>query len=434
MVDYTGMGTGARGRWWLGRHIVILTLGTRGDVQLYVALGVGLQAAGYRVTIAAGHRFKSFVTEYGLGYADSEADFPDIVQTKEGRSALGDSGAALRPLREVAPMVRRVLDQEWEAAQGADALIYHPKALGGYHIAERLGIPGFLGAPFPAFTPTRAFPNLFLPGSMNLGGPLNRASYGLFIYLALAPYRPIINAWRRDVLGLPPHPMLAGDIILGSKAIPKLYCYSAHVIPTPDDWDAASVVTGYWFLDHAAHWQPPPGLVDFLAAGPPPVYVGFGSMASRDPRETTMAVLAALEATGQRGVLATGWGGMAASEMPESAFLVDAVPHDWLMPQVAAVVHHGGAGTTAAGLRAGKATIICPFFGDQRWWGQRVYALGVGPKPMPQQRLTTARLTTALRRVLADDDMRERAAALGAKIRAENGIARAVEVIGAHLD
>ena len=415
------------------KHIVILTLGTRGDVQLYVALGVGLRTAGYRVTIAAGHRFKSFITEYGLEYADSEADFPDIMQSKGGRTALGDSGAALRPLREVAPIVRRVLDQEWEAAQGADAIVYHPKALGGYHIAERLGIPGFLGAPFPAFTPTRAFPNLFLPGGVNLGGPLNHASYGLFIYLALAPYRGIINGWRKEVLGLPPHPMLAGDILLGSQRVPKLYCYSAQVIPTPGDFDAASIVTGYWFLEHAAHWQPPPGLAEFIAAGQKPIYVGFGSMASHNPRETTHAVLTALRATGQRGVLATGWGGMAASEMPDNAFLVDSVPHDWLFPQMAAVVHHGGAGTTAAGLRAGKATVICPFFGDQSFWGRRVYDLGVGPKPMPQQRLTTARLVAGIRAVTTDRGMQDRAHALGERIRAEDGVARAVEVIRAKL-
>lgn len=413
--------------------ITVLTLGTHGDMQPYVALGVALRHAGHTVTIAAGKRFAPFITGYGLGYARSEIDFPDIFQSREARAALGHADKQVHSLREVAPVLRRVLDQEWEAARDADALIYHPKAFGGYHIAEKLGVPGFMCVPFPAFSPTSAFPNLYLSVSVNLGSFLNLASYGAFIRLATMPYWRVINRWRQETLGLPPRSLLADYLRQGGRPVTRLYCYSPLVIPTPADWSASSVATGYWFLDHPGDWQPSAALVRFLAAGPPPVYVGFGSMIGRDPARTTAIVLAALRRAGQRGVLARGWGGLDAGDVGDDMCVVDAVPHDWLFPRVAATVHHGGAGTTAAALRAGVPSVICPFFGDQPFWGRRIHALGVGPEPMPQKDLTVARLGDAIHRAATDREMRCRAADLGAAIRAENGVERAVGIINARL-
>jgi UDP:flavonoid glycosyltransferase YjiC (YdhE family) len=193
------------------------------------------------------------------------------------------------------------------------------------------------------------------------------------------------------------------------------------------------VVTGYWFLDAPIGWQPSPELVAFLDSGPTPVYVGFGSMAFHDVARQTTIVLQALQLTGQRAIVATGWGGLKSEEAPASILVVDAVPHDWLFPRVAAVVHHGGAGTTGAGLRAGKPTVVCPFVGDQTFWGRRVAALGVGPQPIPQWRLTAERLAEAIQCAVTDEGIRQRAAALGATIRAENGLEYAVTYIKNHL-
>jgi sterol 3beta-glucosyltransferase len=215
--------------------------------------------------------------------------------------------------------------------------------------------------------------------------------------------------------------------------VPILYPYSAHLLPVPSDFPPHAHVTGYWFLDHAAAWQPDPALVQFLEAGAPPVYIGFGSIGGRGGQQRTSIILDALEQSGQRGLLASGWGGLNASDLPAHVFMVESVPHDWLFPQVAAVVHHGGAGTTAAGLRAGKPTIICPFFGDQPFWGRLVYQRGVGPQPIPQNRLTADRLAAAIKTAVEDQAMQQRAADLGAKIRAEDGIARAIQIIGAML-
>jgi sterol 3beta-glucosyltransferase len=201
------------------------------------------------------------------------------------------------------------------------------------------------------------------------------------------------------------------------------------VVPTPQDWHPATFATGYWFLDQESHWQPSAALVDFLNAGEPPVYVGFGSMPATDPQAKARLVIEALEKAGQRGILASGWGGLKADALPEHVLMIDQAPHDWLFPRVKAVVHHGGAGTTAAGLRAGKPAVICPYFGDQPFWGQRVYALGVGTEPIPQKKLTADNFASAIRTAVSDAEMQRRAAALGEKIRAENGVARAVSII-----
>jgi sterol 3beta-glucosyltransferase len=184
-------------------------------------------------------------------------------------------------------------------------------------------------------------------------------------------------------------------------------------------------MTGYWFLDRGKGWRPPAELDAFLEDGPPPVYVGFGS-AAPDPEGARAAALAALGRLGLRGVLATGRRGTAGSGIME----IEGAPHDWLFPRMAAVVHHGGAGTTAEGLRAGKPTAVCPSnFGDQLFWGRRVRALGVGPEPVPQKKLTVERLTTAIRAVTENESIRRRVARLGKMIRAEDGVARAVEIL-----
>ncbi len=190
-------------------------------------------------------------------------------------------------------------------------------------------------------------------------------------------------------------------------------------------------MTGYWFLDAAADWTPPAALMKFLNSGKPPVYIGFGSMGSRKPAATAALVLAALDRSGQRGILLSGWGGLSQANLPDTVLMVESIPHSWLFPRMAAVVHHGGAGTTAAGLRAGVPSIVIPFFGDQLFWGQRVAKLGVGTAPIPRKQLTVELLAQAIDRAVTDPVMIRQAANLGAKIQAEDGIAHAVAVIHA---
>lgn len=410
--------------------VAILTLGSRGDVQPYVALGRGLQAAGHDVILATAAQFEQFVTGNGLPFAPLDPAFLELTETQAGRAAFEKRSAGLSLFKQVMPIFRRVLDECWAAAQGADAVVYHVKALAGYHIAEKLGVPAFVAMALPV-APTRAFANPILPA--RLPAFANRWSFALNS-AGKAPFMGVINEWRQKTLGLPPRGRFASEAALpGRGPVPVLHAYSEQVVPRPADWPPHVAVTGYWFLDGGAEWQPPAALQAFLEGGPPPVYVGFGSMTSADPAARARLIVDALQAAGRRGVVAAGWAGLRAGDLPATIHLIDQAPHDRLFPHMAAVVHHGGAGTTAAGLRAGKPTVVLPFFGDQPFWGGRVHALGAGPAPIPQKRLTVDGLAAAIRQAATDPGMRAAAERLGAAIRSEDGVGNAVRFIEAQM-
>jgi sterol 3beta-glucosyltransferase len=407
-------------------QIVILTVGSRGDVQPYIALGAGLAAHGHEVTIATSAGFAPLVAGRGLRHVPLQADFLELVQTPEGKAALS-GGNPLRLMRAIGPMLRRMLDECWEAAQGADLVLYHPKSLAGPHVAEKLGVPALLAHPVPMFTPTGAFAHPVILAGRNLGRALNRLTYRLFDVALDASYLGLVNAWRRERLGLP-----RADTGLAGRPVATLYGYSRHLLPPPTDWGEHVAVTGFWYLDQSGGWQPPEHLVRFLEAGPPPVYVGFGSMAGKDAPRLTAVVLDALRHAGRRAVVATGAGGLRVDSPPEHVLVLDSVPHDWLFPRVAAVVHHGGAGTTGAALRAGVPQLICPFIADQPFWGRLVSDRGLGPAPIPQRRLTATSLADAL--VTADRELtRARAAEIGRLVREEDGVGAAVQVVERYL-
>ncbi|MFY9823503.1 MAG: glycosyltransferase [Thermoanaerobaculia bacterium] len=409
--------------------IRILTAGSRGDIDPFLALAVGLQQAGHEVAMWVPPIFEPRVTKRGIPYAAPQGggqDFAAIQPSQEnalkmlqddGRQALGE-----------------MLEATWLACQDAEALIYHATVISGPHIAEKLGIPRFAAIQPPILTPTGAFP---CPLSLKPAGDAagNRASYREVLDLLAAPVRELVDQWRVDSLGLPPrrpedHPFLAAD----GLACPVMYCCSPLLVPRPGDWPENTLATGFWLLPGSPTWQPSFALLDFLAQGPPPVYVGFGSMAGGDAKALADTVVEALAVTGQRGVLASGWGGLEPGSIDSrDVFVVREVPHEWLFPQMAAVVHHGGASTTGAGLRAGKPTVICPFRGDQPFWGRRVHDLGAGPEPIPRHQITAENLAAAIQAAAGDPGMARQAAGLGEQLRREDGVANAVAFIGAHL-
>ncbi|MHB1355529.1 MAG: glycosyltransferase [Anaerolineae bacterium] len=414
-------------------RIVIIASGSRGDVEPYVALGVGLQKAGHGVRLVTHENYQSFVTSYGLEFWPIAGNVQDIAGSPEMRALL-DKGKFLAILSYMAKEAERgavaLSEAGLAACQGSDLIL---GGFGGLFIgaalAEKFNIPLLLAYYIP-FTPTRAYPSFTLPRTPSwFGGALNRLSYHITRQVMWQSFRAADTRARKQVLGLPTAPMLGPYKALQQQHLPTIYGYSPSVIPPPSDWDADTHVTGYWFLDPPADWVAPQPLVDFLQAGPPPVYVGFGSMGNRNPEQTTALIVQALAQTRQRGIIQSGWSGLRAASLPDSVYMLDACPFAWLFPQVAAVVHHGGAGTTSAGLRAGVPAVVVPFFGDQPWWGQRVFDLGVGPQPIPQRKLSVERLAQAIHTAVTDQAMRQRAAELGAKIRAEDGVARAVEVV-----
>jgi sterol 3beta-glucosyltransferase len=407
--------------------ICILTIGTRGDVQPYIALAVGLKEVGHEVTIATLSEYQSLVEQYGLKHTALRGDFLKAAQTADKNSS-PQRGNPLRLIRQYQAMAKDTLADEWASAKDTEVFIYNPAAIGAFDIADKLGVPAFAAFPAPLYTPTREFPSPFFP-FRNLG-PFNKTSHKFFAKLAPAMFRGSINAWRREVLGLTP---AKTESMLRGKPIPTLYAYSDVVIPRPADWDRSAIVTGYWFLDAPKEWRPDPALVRFIANGPAPVYVGFGSMSMFGEANNLGLVAEALRIAGQRGIVTRGDGHANAGDIPDHIFMVDALPHDWLFPKMAAVVHHGGAGTTGASLRAGIPTVICPFVGDQSFWGRRVATLGVGPSPVPIRKLTVQNLATAIKATVTDELMQQRALALGEILRTENGVGRAVEIIQSYL-
>ena len=419
-------------------RIVIPTTGSLGDVQPYVALGLGLQRAGHRVRVATHADFESFVRGQGVEFFPLEGNSRTLHCEEEGRKMVQVGRNPFAFLRYFGGLRRRLMHRlmarSFRASEDADALVATGTAVViGHSVAEKLGIP-VCSAYLQPMGPSRFLANSLLPhlpSWVPMGAVYNLASHylvGEFLWQLL---RSSINRARQEILGLPPLGVLGPLGLTHHK--PVLHAYSPAVIPRPPDWGANNHLTGYWFLGGPSGWKPPARLLDFLASGPAPVFVGFGSMSERHPEQMTDLIVRALRRTRQRGVLLTGWGGLGRANHSDQVFLMEAAPHDWLFPRMAAVVHHGGAGTTAAGLRAGVPSVVVPYMADQPFWGRRVYELGLGPRPIPRHELTAERLAAAIQVAVHDAGMRQRAAALGRRLRAEDGVARAVEVIEDHL-
>ncbi len=412
--------------------ITLLASGTRGDVQPYLALGIGLRQAGFEVRIATHATFANFVASTGLTMAPLAENPSDWFARPGGEYALRfDWRHPLRHLyatlaywRAVRPALMRLLQSAWQAAQGSDLLIIGLPTLWGAAIARTLHIE-YVQCLLQPLTPTRAFPSPLLPFSFSLGGTYNRWTHRFVARMLWLAWRGVLNQWYRQVLHLRPEPVLPPlDDAL------TLYGFSAHVIPPPDDWSSESI-TGYWFLPESSNWRPPTTLEKFLKAGTPPVYIGFGSIRVYEQTKTLEIILRALSSTGLRAVLSTSHNFGQAS-LPANVFPITDVPHSWLFPQMSALVHHGGAGTTAAGLRAGVPTIVVPLAVDQFFWGRRIAELGVGTRPIPQPTLTENRLRDALIQATSDSTMQKHARLLAERIAKEDGVARAVELICEH--
>ena len=416
-------------------RVLLSTYGSRGDVEPFLALGLGLAAAGCEVALSTADRFGDWIQAEAsaasrFSFLPLTSAVIDLIETPAGKVLLEGFGglrslrAAFELNRLAKPLNERLMDEQLAAAEAfsPDLVVYHSKAFALPHFAEARGIPALLGLLQPMIVPTRAFPLMGLP-RLPLPG-FNRLSYRA-AELAFGAYKAPTNR-ARERLGLP-RVRRAREVLCpsGAGTIPVLHAFSSAVVPRPPDWPEHVHVTGYWRL-RAPDYEPPAPLREFLAAGPPPVYVGFGSMPSADPAALTALVLEALERADARALISGGWGALAA-QASERVLPLGPTPHDWLFPRCAAVVHHGGAGTTAAGLHAGVPSVVCPFMGDQPYWAQRCLDLGVGAPPVPRKRLSAERLGESLRVALSDQALRERARALAATLAQEDGVARGAE-------
>ncbi len=419
-------------------HLTLIALGSRGDVQPLVALGDGLRRVGFGVRVAALPPFRPLIEEHGLEFAPLQGDLQGLLRNA-ARGGLMESGrnffASLRQFRHLlADTYLDLFRSIWEATQGTDAIGFGTVTIMAYPVADKRGVPRFV-LPLQPITHSRAYPSLTFPQAIGrLGGAVNLLTHHLNEQAYWATVRPLVNRALREVLDWPPYPRSGPyRAVYADRTMPFVYGVSPLVFPRPQDWPAWHVLTGFWYLTTQRSAPLPDEVEAFLADGPPPVYIGFGSMVTRDPRGRAEAVLEALRRVGMRAILARGWGGLAPTDLPPHTLLVEEVPHLRLFPRVAAVVHHGGAGTTAAALWAGVPQVVVPHFADQPFWAERMARLGVAPPPIPARRLTAQRLTDALRAVQRPA-LRQRAADLGHRLREEDGVARAVAYLTRFLE
>ncbi|WP_425247438.1 glycosyltransferase [Streptomyces sp. NEAU-NA10] len=404
-----------------------MTAGSRGDVAPFTGLGHALVRAGHEVTLVTHARFAPLVTGSGVGFHPLPVDPREELESERGRGLHRSStgaGKLLRVARMGRALVGRMTDDLVAAARANDALLLSASVAPlGHTVAEGLSLPS-LGLFLQPVTATREFgPPMLGGGSWGaLGNRLAGHGVELAVEQVFAPALPAVRAQ----LGLPAARRF-GTGMRERRGGRVLHGFSSHVVPRPRDWRPGLDVVGYWW-PYDRETRLPPALRDFLDAGPPPVFVGLGSATVPDPRRLGTEIVRALRRAGLRGVIQRGWAGLAADG--DDMLTVDEVPHALLFPETAAVVHHCGAGTTAAGVRAGVPAVPVPIQFDEGFWADRLVALGVAPRVVPLRRLTADALSAALVRATRERAFRERARELGARVRADDGVGRVVEAVG----
>lgn len=395
----------------------MVTPGTRGDVAPMAGLGSSLQSLGYEVAIAANPAYAALVVESGCEFKPLPGDLTELI-TQPAPGAKASSGSVLTFWRKLTDYMDNAATGALAAAEaGADVILANSVAPYAYDIAEAMGIPA-LGAHLQPTEPSAAYPPVIMNSARSLGAWGNKI-IGQRAAAGPAPY-DAPSARLRKELGLGKQSRAAGERRRRKANATTLHGISPSVLPRPADWHPGLVMAGYWWPAMKPDWQPPTDLLDFLAAGTPPVFVGFGSSAHIDPAFI-------LEATRRAGVRAVVQGVEGA--LGDDAIAVGSIPHEWLFPRMAAVVHHAGAGTTAAGFRAGVPAVGIPVYTDQPLWASRIASLGAGPRPIPYKMLTPERLGDAITEAVSTPSYAKRAAEVSAAIATEDGTGPVVEAL-----
>lgn len=415
-------------------HVTIIALGSSGDVIPFISLGRGLVDAGHQVRMSTMRNFEQAVLTAGMHFHPVSGDAAALLASGPG-SGLGEAGgnipkmwaAAMRSFGSLARTFAEDLGQLLNA--GPTDLIVNqlPGGLYGFDLAEKMDIPMVMAGVIP-LTATRHFPMVAFPPSPVLIPGYNALTYRLAEQLVWQFYRPTINRWRTEALGLPPQSFWGPFRQMRHREMVVLNGFSHHVVPAPPDWGQHVHQTGYWYAQHEG-WQPPQSLSSFLDHGDPPIFIGFGSMPIRSPDTTIEKILTASEMAGVRLVLHRGWAGLEPEQLPKHVHSVGFSDYAWLFPRMMAVVHHGGAGTTAYAMRAGVPNLIVPFVFDQFFWGRRTAELGLGPRPIPFKKLSVENLTRALIQLRSQSEFKQAAGKLGQRLRNENGLQDAVRIL-----
>lgn len=411
-------------------RVALVGIGSRGDVQPLMALGQGLRAAGHEVVMIAGNNFEQDILRAGLIPSLTQIDVQALVNTEVGQDWMEKSshnliseGLTMRRMVEsidaYASEIERTIPKDADVVISGVTSFALVDAFAQHHQMKHI-----IGL-FAPFNPTASHAATLVPFP-KIDIPTNRIAAYSALYFTYWVFQRGINEFRA-FYGMPP--LSFWGYLRRFLDLPTLYAVSPQVLPRPKDWPDHVFISGYWFHHEDDTWQPPAALSAFLAQGPPPVYIGFGSMGNKNPESTAQMMVDALKQSGQRGLIHRGWAGLVAEDIPEDVFLLDYVPHHWLFPRTAGVIHHGGAGTTAAALRAGVPSAVIAHIADQPYWGRRVHDLGVGLPFVRRHKLTAGRLAQIITGLVQDEPMRQRAAALGQLIRQEDGVTKAVGYI-----
>jgi sterol 3beta-glucosyltransferase len=412
-------------------RVLIATAGGRGDVAPITGLATAIRAAGHSVTVTCNDEYEGLVVGCGLefrplpGTHGMFAD-PRWMQTSGGPAwAVSMTRLLAEHLRTVDKALLAVARQDAPDVLALTGIT----AASGHHVAEGLGLPGMELQLQPAY-PTAEFPPSIV-GSRSFGRSGNRiagrATTSAVALVAAGPGREI----RRE-LGLPRpgiRRLLSGQS--GAPRRPVFHGFSPAVVRRPADWPDHYQVTGYWWPPRPAAWSPPEKLEEFLASGPPPVFFGFGSLTPAQPAEFIELAAEAGRQAEVRQVIQTAEADPAPADRrpPGDSIVIGDVPHDWLFPRMAAVVHHAGGGTLAAGLRAGVPAVTVPVTADQPFWAARLAALGAGPPPIPHKQLSVAALAAAIREAVARSSYRTQAGAMARRLASEDGAAPVIEFL-----
>ncbi|WP_166355566.1 glycosyltransferase [Phytoactinopolyspora limicola] len=417
-------------------RVLVITHGTRGDVQPFVALAQALSVAGHEPVLVMPKGFSALAEPHGVHVEAIHDAFGEFGKDPTVRAAYeinfrGVRGKrlAIEFMRRYRGSIARAFDDIAAVVDHCDAdLVVHLPNIPGHEVAERLGVPSVAGCLQPGWVPTDSFPNPLI--SLPLPRAFNRMSY-VATRLWSRAQNGSTRKWRRTALGLSSRRRRA-DIFRrpdGSRAI-ALHAFSQYLLPPSTSYPSWAHTTGFWSLPAPPDWRPPARLVNFLASGEPPIYVGFGSVAGSDPARAAQVVTKAVKQAGVRALLVKGWGGIrSAQETPDDILVLDDVPFEWLFSRVSLIVHHGGVGTIGAALASGRPQVVCPFMYEQPFTARRMHAIGVAPPPISQTELTADSLASAIREALTDRSSIYRAEEAGDLVRSERGTAVAVKIL-----
>lgn len=410
-------------------RIAIFTLGTRGDVQPYVALAKQAIAKGHRAIICTGNYFKEFILEEGIEFQETASDLMAMLETEAGQMVFNH--ALKHPFKTkkfvddvVNPAFRKTLDQFWQGAQGADVIIYHPKAFGAPDIAKALGIPCIHLPPVPTAYPIEEFPNLVLSSTGNFGKTINKWTYTIMKQAESTSIKEV-NDFREKTLHLPKRKTGLYTFEIDGERIPIIYPLSSTLFEDVTSWEGHVKLPGFFFLETEEKLDPE--LETFIEAGPAPIIISFGSMALKNPEVFKKNLLVALAEYDNRAVILTGNTGMS-FEGNEQIFATKGAPHLQLFPLGKGIIHHGGVGTMAAALSSGKPQLIIPFGVDQPFWAKRLFERGYSVKAIKEKDITVDLLVERMNE-MESDQLKKRAAQISRAIKEEQGLDKAVAYI-----